>query len=208
MFFNHQLCLTSTPITTATETTTTVSVSISTVEKEVQILKPIVDDLGTLVSGPAQSILNSYPKSKFGLQNRSFNSSYLAKHDWLEYSIALDAIFCYACRIFSDGRTQYENLSGSRGAKKNKACKLEAHSFTQFHLTCMAKWKAHQNTQITGSVHAQLSTQHKLLVESNRKYMSTLIDKAFLLASQGLALRGHDESSNSLNQVPPTTQVI
>lgn len=64
----------------------------------------------------------------------------------------------------------------------------------------MAKWKAHQNTQITGSVHAQLSTQHKLLVESNRKYMSTLIDIALLLASQGLALRGHDESSNSLNQ--------
>jgi len=39
-------------------------------------------------------------------------------------------------------------LSGSRGAKKNKACKLEAHSFTQFHLTCMTKWKAHQNTQV------------------------------------------------------------
>jgi len=53
-----QLCLTSTPITTATETTTTVSVSISTVEKEIQKLKPIVDDLGTLVSGPAQPILN------------------------------------------------------------------------------------------------------------------------------------------------------
>lgn len=64
----------------------------------------------------------------------------------------------------------------------------------------MTKWKAHQNTQITGSVHAQLSTQHKLLVESNRKYMSTLIDIALLLASQGLALRGHNESSNSLNQ--------
>lgn len=44
-----QVCLTSTPITTATETTTTVSVS---------ILKPIVDDLGTLVSGPAQPLLN------------------------------------------------------------------------------------------------------------------------------------------------------
>jgi len=70
MFFNRwlthesptvlkdQLCLTSTPITTATETTTTVSISISTVEKEIQILKPIVDDLGTLVSGPAQQILN------------------------------------------------------------------------------------------------------------------------------------------------------
>lgn len=48
--------LTSTPITTATETTTTVSVSISTIEKEIP--KPIVDDLGTLVTGPAQPILN------------------------------------------------------------------------------------------------------------------------------------------------------
>lgn len=58
----------------------------------------------------------------------------------------------------------------------------------------MTKWKAHQNTQITGNVHAQLSTQHQLIVESNRKYMSTLIDIALLLACQGLASRGHDES--------------
>lgn len=64
----------------------------------------------------------------------------------------------------------------------------------------MAKWKAHQNTIITGSVHAQLSPQHQLLVESNKKYISSLINIALLLVSQGLALRGHDESSNSLNQ--------
>lgn len=49
-------CLTSTPITTAAETTTTMSISIYTAEKE--ILRSIVDDLGTLVSGPTRPILD------------------------------------------------------------------------------------------------------------------------------------------------------
>lgn len=64
----------------------------------------------------------------------------------------------------------------------------------------MAKWKAHKSTNEIGSVHTQLSSQHKLLVESNRHYISTLIDITLLLANQGLAFRGHDESKNSLNQ--------
>ena len=64
----------------------------------------------------------------------------------------------------------------------------------------MAKWKAHKSSNVIGSVHTQLSSQHQLLVEGNRKYMSTLIDIVLLLANQGLAFRGHDESKDSLNQ--------
>lgn len=64
----------------------------------------------------------------------------------------------------------------------------------------MAKWKAHKSSNEIGSVHTQLSSQHKLLVERNRKYMSTLIDIILLTANQGLAFRGHDESTSSLNQ--------
>jgi len=59
----------------------------------------------------------------------------------------------------------------------------------------MLSGKLTEITQIT-----QLLRQHQLLVESNKKYMSTLIDIALLLARQSLALRVHDESSNSLNQ--------
>lgn len=43
-------------------------------------------------------------------------------------------------------------------------------------------------------------SSHKILVESNRKYVKTIIDIVIHLASQGLAYRDHDESKTSLNQ--------
>jgi len=41
-----------------------------------------------------------YPKTKFGNQNRAFSAFWYEHYDWLEYSIKMDAVFCYACRIF------------------------------------------------------------------------------------------------------------
>lgn len=64
----------------------------------------------------------------------------------------------------------------------------------------MAKWLGHNNTETTGSVHTQLSTQHKLEVEANRNYIKTLIDITLYLSCQGLPFRGHDESTDSLNK--------
>lgn len=78
--------------------------------------------------------------------------------------------------------------------------KLEAHSGTEVHLTSMARWIGHKSGKLHNNVHTQLMSNHKLLVESNRKYVKTLIDIVVHLASQGLAYRGHDECKTSLNQ--------
>lgn len=91
-------------------------------------------------------------------------------------------------------------MSGSRGAKGNKLSKLDVHTNSNVHLTCMVKWMEYINTKKTGSICAQLSTQHKLEIEGNRKYIKTLVDISLFLSQQGLAFRGHDESSDSLNQ--------
>lgn len=45
--------------------------------------------------------IQAYPKTKFGGQNRSFSSTYYKEFNWLEYSIKLNACFCYACRLFA-----------------------------------------------------------------------------------------------------------
>lgn len=91
-------------------------------------------------------------------------------------------------------------MSGSRGAKDKKSRKLEAHSGTEGHLTSMVRWAGHKSKNTHGSVHSQLISNHKLVVESNRKYVKMLIDIVIYIASQGLAYRGHDESKTSLNQ--------
>lgn len=41
--------------------------------------------------------------TRFGTQNRSFNASYYNQHEWLEYSISKDAVYCFACRNYSSG---------------------------------------------------------------------------------------------------------
>lgn len=45
--------------------------------------------------------LQSYPMTKFGRQNRSFNASIYGMYDWVEYSLKNDAIYCFPCRNFS-----------------------------------------------------------------------------------------------------------
>lgn len=78
--------------------------------------------------------------------------------------------------------------------------KSKKHSSTSTHLTNLSKMSAYKNSLKTGSVVTQLSSVHKKQVEMNRKYISSLIDVALYLSKQGLAFRGHNENSDSLNQ--------
>ncbi|KAL4089356.1 hypothetical protein QTP88_024403 [Uroleucon formosanum] len=64
-------------------------------------VKTLKLDLGVLDSGPKQPILKNYPKTLFGKQNRSFSDGYFNQYSWLEYSIKIDAVFCFCCRIFN-----------------------------------------------------------------------------------------------------------
>lgn len=55
--------------------------------------------------------------------------------------------------------------------KGNKQSKLDGHSCSKQHLTCMAKCNAYISTNTTGSVHTQLALSHKLLIEKNVQYL-------------------------------------
>lgn len=90
--------------------------------------------------------------------------------------------------------------SGSKGGNKSKLNKLDAHAKSNLHLTCMVKWSAYQKTKETGSVYSQISSQHSLMVESNKKYMKMLVDIVLFVSCQGIGLRGHDEKKDSLNK--------
>ena len=55
-------------------------------------------DLGTLVDGPAQSILGSYLRNKM---DHCFRAVWYTSYQWLEYSMAKHKAFCFTCRNFS-----------------------------------------------------------------------------------------------------------
>ncbi|XP_008179531.1 zinc finger MYM-type protein 1-like [Acyrthosiphon pisum] len=175
----------------------------------------VICDLGTLITGPVRPILTSYPLTKFGAQNRAFDDKHYKTYEWLEYSISKDSIFCFACRNFNTGISgnsedsflvgfrNWKKLgvsSGNKGGNKSKLNKLDTHAKSNLHLTCMVKWSAYQKTKETGSVYSQISSQHTLMVEKNRKYMKILVDIVLFISCQGIGFRGHDETKDSLNQ--------
>lgn len=43
-----------------------------------------------------------FPKSGDGKDKRSFQLQWFIRYDWLEYSVSLDAAFCYICRQFGE----------------------------------------------------------------------------------------------------------
>ena len=90
--------------------------------------------------------------------------------------------------------------SGTKGGNKSKLNKLDTHAKSNLHLTCMVKWSAYQKTKETGSVYSQISFQHSLMVESNRRYVKMLVDIVLFVICQGISFRGHDETKDSLNQ--------
>lgn len=64
----------------------------------------------------------------------------------------------------------------------------------------MAKWSAHTKSKSTGSVYTLLSNAKHEEVIKNRNYIKCIIDIILYLSRQGIAFRGHQEDSNSLNQ--------
>lgn len=51
--------------------------------------------------GPTQPKLSSYVQTKMGSKVCSFNCSWYSRHPVIEYSVTLDAVFCFVCRHFS-----------------------------------------------------------------------------------------------------------
>jgi len=59
---------------------------------------------------------------------------------------------------------------------------------------------AYKSSEKSGSVVTQLSSFHKKEVSKNCKYMSSLIEIIVYIAKQGIAVRGHNEGTDSINQ--------
>jgi hypothetical protein len=50
------------------------------------------------VKGPTKPFGHNFPKKQN--DKRVFLENWLTKHDWLEYSVAKDAAFCFYCFVF------------------------------------------------------------------------------------------------------------
>lgn len=165
----------------------------------------------TIDDGPTQPKLKCYPKTIYGAgrskRARGFQAGWFDQFKWLEYSRLEDAAYCLPCRFFSFKlKTDYDNIFKSTGYKNwknaltnNKG--LLGHDNSEDHKKNIITWIDYKKNKMNNtSVLSQLGDHHTQLVVENRKYMESIIISLRMLAIQGSALRGHNETQDSLNR--------
>ena len=161
--------------------------------------------------GPCQPGLNEpyqFPTDELG---RKFQISWYVKsfgkgnmkeeRNWLVYSPTNQKMYCQACWLFADCKSENYSKewsdpdSGVFNWKKGieKIAKHEASNQHKnaIHQYLLAKYRiSNDNTVISG-----LISQERRQVERNREVLKRMIDATLFLAKQGLSFRGHREHS-------------
>ena len=99
-------------------------------------LFPPDDLLSSIDAGSTQPLLEQYPQTKIGSQNRAFSPSLYKKFQFVEYSVKCDAVFCFNCRHFQSRLSNSDPVFTSRGFRNWKRCHtaLAKHSTCESHL--------------------------------------------------------------------------
>ena len=160
------------------------------------------EDLGSKNDGPRQPLLFSFPTHKIGDHNRSFQADWYNNYTFIEYSVQRDSAFCFPCRIFSTGQGNAEKAFTHNGVNDWKKFreKLTNYVSSSEHISCCEKWALFRYSTISGPITSQLSNAHLKAVEENKIYVAKLVDIIKFLSKQGLAFRGHIETSDSTNE--------
>ncbi|KAL4620489.1 hypothetical protein ACB092_06G158100 [Castanea dentata] len=161
--------------------------------------------------GPYQPKLDEYKKIKFGSHSRKFKHSWFAIKEfstWLEYSPSKDVALCLPCFLFDkptgnsgshvfakDGFWNWKKVNDGNNCSFLNHKGKEPNSFHR-------AFKHAMIDLMNQSQHIQkvLENFNSDQIASNQLRLKTSIDVVKVLAFQGLAFRGRDESSDSINR--------
>jgi len=155
---------------------------------------------------PMQPILDSFPRGRHG---KRFSAVMYSHYEWVEYSVKEDAVFCFSCRHFAKSAVRKGEILGSRTFIDKGFCKwsdqhalLQQHQESERHQSSMLAWANFKDVAAgeQTSVASQLSATRSTEIKENREHVKTLLRATRFLGCQGLAFRGHDESSSAENR--------
>ena len=148
-------------------------------------------------------MLTKFPTTIDGKFNRKFRAEcYSLYTKWLEYSFSKDAVFCRFCRIFFSQFTNADPKFARIGFKNWKKAteKFVGHAESVSHKNAEIIYMNRLQQDKNNSSIASLSIYYSEEQRRNREHLKNVISCVIYLAKQGLALRGHDETTGSLNQ--------
>ncbi|KAL7120128.1 hypothetical protein ACP275_02G104400 [Erythranthe tilingii] len=144
-----------------------------------------------LQKGPCQPRLHTFPQSTLYGQERRFSADWYNEFgSWLEYSESKDEVFCLCCYLFKVG----DSAKGGGDKFVGEGYKNWHNVHHQFYMTCQ--------DLMNNKCHIDVPLANKTK-ESKREYyirLRTTTKAISYLLRQGLALRGQDESNESLNK--------
>ena len=156
--------------------------------------------------GPCQQqqANHTYPQTKIGNSNRSFQKSWFKKHKWLEYSVAKDAAFCFYCFLFKQPRAKNYDFECYTGEGfrywKNATHSFDAHvgAVNSAHNNARRHYEAFKNQR--QNVRHRIVTGTQKQDEMYLGRITIILGVVRFLLLQALPFRGHDESASSKNK--------
>jgi len=156
-----------------------------------------------LVKGPTKPFGYNFPKKQN--DKRVFLEIWLTKHDWLEYSVAKDAAFCFYCFLFKQKplETHFGHDAFSKEGYRNWK---NAYNGFPLHVGGPTSCHNRARTACANFRNRRASVSHKIeaySADAEKKYetrVTASLDVASFLIAQAHPFRGHDESPSSLNR--------
>lgn len=114
------------------------------------------------------------------------------KREWLIYSETSRKIYCFVCKLFSKSSNK---LITGYNSWKNISRDLKDHECSKEHISSMCRFKI--RSSVTGRVDSSLAEKCEMEENYWREILKRIVATVKLLASLGIAFRGHREGEDS-----------
>ena len=150
--------------------------------------------------GPSKVKVDNFPKDS---ENRHFSSTHYTRYlsngektirKWLVYSISLDKVFCFCCKLFKQEENTFQLANEGINDWKNISYRLKSHETSNEHMQNMRRWielemRLQKNLTIDKALQDQINKDR----EHRRQVFVRIVYVFSFLCKNNLAFRGSTE---------------
>ena len=150
--------------------------------------------------GPSKVKMDNFPKDS---ENRHFSSTHYTRYlsngektikKWLVYSISLDKVFCFCCKLFKQKENTFQLANEGTNDWKNISYRLKSHETSNEHMQNMRRWiELERRLQKNLTIDKALQDQINKDGEHWRQVFVRIVSVVSFLCKNNLAFRGSTE---------------
>jgi hypothetical protein len=177
----------------------------STADGEAAQLDKIEVSAGNVHIKPYQPRNIQFPARVIGNKKRCFRARWFDSYNWLEWDPITESAICHRCKMasklhlitFSHSREDAFTKTGFKNWK-HALDKFKEHQQSATHKEAVLKWSGYLSSCSVGQ---QISNKKAEELQSRRDILLQLFESLKFLTRQGLATRGHTDSTSNYHQL-------